>query len=204
MVPLSKKGVKKIVPKTVYRIMAPSAFGHNEIGYALASNPDSVLRRSMWTTLYNLTGDPSQQHVKLLFQVVGVEGDLAYTVFKGHDMTRDYLRSLIRRGSSKVEAIIDVGTKDGSELRLTILVVTLKRTQTSQENAIRKVAINIASQGAQQLGFNEFVQEMILGKVASDIFNAVKKIYPPRRVEVRKSKVLKLSLNNLPPLSMKL
>ena len=53
---------------------------------------------------------------------------------------------------------------------------------------------------AQQLNFDEFVQEMVLGKVASEVFNAARKIYPLRRVEVRKSKVLELAPRIVAPL----
>jgi small subunit ribosomal protein S3Ae len=40
------------------------------------------------------------------------------------------------------------------------------------------------------LTMDQFVQEMILGKIASDIYNEAKKIVPLRHVGVRKSKLL--------------
>jgi len=187
-----RRAAKKPVAKATYRILASSAFGFAEIGRTIASSPDKLIKRTIWVTLYTLTGDISQQHIKLLFQIVKVEGDTAYTVFKGHDLARDYLRSLVRRGTSRVDGIFDVVTKDGCRLRVMVLAVTLKRAKTSQERAIRKIMKEIVEQKAQQLNFDEFVQEMVLGKVASEVFNAARKIYPLRRVEVRKSKVLAL------------
>jgi len=37
---------------------------------------------------------------------------------------------------------------------------------------------------------DQFVQEMVLGKIASDIYNEARKIVPLRHVGVRKSKLL--------------
>ena len=189
----SRRGVRKPVAKSSYKILASSAFGFAEIGETFTSSPEHLKGRTVWVSLYSLTSDPTQQHIKLLFQIVRVEGSTAYTVFKGHDLARDYLRSLVRRGSSRVDGIFDVYTKDGCKLRVMVLAITLKRAQTSQERAIRKVMAQVVEAKAQQLNFDEFVQEMVLGKVASEVFNAARKIYPLRRVEVRKSKVLELA-----------
>jgi ribosomal protein S3AE len=37
---------------------------------------------------------------------------------------------------------------------------------------------------------DQFVQEMVLGKIASDIYNEARKVVPLRHVGVRKSKLL--------------
>ena len=190
---MSQASRKRPAAKATFKLLAPSAFGFSEIGQTIASTPDHLKGRTVWTSLYSLTNDPAQQHIKLLFQVVKVEGDTAYTVFKAHDLARDYLRSLVRRGSSKVDGIFDVYTKDGCKLRVMVLATTLKRAQTSQERALRKVMGQVVRDKAQQLDFDGFVQEMVLSKIASDIFNAAKKVYPLRKVEVRKSKVLELA-----------
>ncbi|MEM4700313.1 MAG: 30S ribosomal protein S3ae [Candidatus Nezhaarchaeales archaeon] len=188
----SRRAVKKPVTKAYYKILAPSAFGFTEVGETFASSPDNLKGRTVWVSLYSLTNQFIHQHIKLLFQIVRVEDGVAYTIFKGHDMARDYLRSLIRRGSSLVDGIFDVYTKDECKLRLMIMAITLKRARESQKRAIRKIMRQIVEARAQQLGFNEYIQEIVLGKIASEVFNAAKKIYPLRKVEVRKSKTLEL------------
>ena len=42
----------------------------------------------------------------------------AYTMFIGHKMDTGYLRSLARKGISKIDSNIDVITKDGEKLRV--------------------------------------------------------------------------------------
>jgi small subunit ribosomal protein S3Ae len=43
---------------------------------------------------------------------------------------------------------------------------------------------------ASELTFDQFVQEMVLGKIASDVYNEAKKIAPLRHVGIRKSRLL--------------
>ncbi|MEM1537639.1 MAG: 30S ribosomal protein S3ae [Candidatus Nezhaarchaeales archaeon] len=185
----SRKLVKAMV-KARFKVLAPTAFALTEVGEVFASSPDKLIKRTLWVNFFTLTGDISQQHIKLLFQIDKVEDGKAYTIFKGHDLTRDYLRSLIRRGCSKIDGIFDVLTKDGFLLRVTIMAITQKRVKSSQEKAIRKIMREVVEQKSAKLNFDEFVREMILGKVASEAFNTAKKICPLRRVEVRKSKLL--------------
>jgi len=118
-----------------------------------------------------------------------VDGKTAQTIFKGHEYSRDYLRSLVRRKTTRIEAIISATTKDGYRLRLGICAFTLVRIKTSQEKAIRDIMKRIAQEKASTLTFDQFVQEMVLQKIASDIYNEAKKIAPLRHVGIRKSKL---------------
>ena len=43
---------------------------------------------------------------------------------------------------------------------------------------------------ASVLTFDQFVQEVVLGKIASDVYNEAKKIAPLRHVGIRKSRLL--------------
>jgi small subunit ribosomal protein S3Ae len=192
---VSSKKVKaiKAQPKVWITVLAPKYFGFAELGKTMASSPGKVIRRTLWTTLYNITNDFSHQHIKLHFQIIKVEGDKAYTIFKGHELARDYVRSLVRRGSSRVDSIFDVETKDGYRLRVFMLAVTVKRAKTSQKSAIRAIMRQVVVERASQLNFEDFAQELVLGKISSDAYNKAKKIYPLRKVEAMKSKLLQAS-----------
>ncbi len=191
---MSSKKAKaiKAQPKVWITILAPKYFGFAELGRTMASSLGKIIRRTLWTTLYSITNDFSHQHIKLCFQIVKAEGDKAYTIFKGHELARDYVRSLIRRGSSRVDSIFDVETKDGYRLRVFMLAVTVKRAKTSQKSAIRAIMRQVVEERALQLNFEDFVQELVLGKISSDAYNNAKKIYPLRKVEAMKSKLLQV------------
>lgn len=176
--------------KKWYTIIAPHYFGSVEIGAIPADDPEKLLGRVVEATLYDITQDFSHQYLKTYFQIISVDGKRAVTIFKGHEYSRDYLRSLIRRKTTKVDGIFNVATKDGYKLRVAASAFTLTRIKTSQERAIRAIMRRIIEEKAKALTFEQFVQEAVLGKIASDIYNEAKKITPLRHVGIRKSKLL--------------
>ncbi len=176
--------------KRWYTMVAPSTFGNIEIGQTPSGSPKTLVGRRIETTLYAISGDFNQIHIKLYFQVHEVKGDKAYTYFAGHDFTRDYLRSLVRRGSSRIDGIFDVTTKDGYRLRVYAIAFPVRRAKTTQQSAIREVMKKIVEKRAKQLNFDAFIQECVLGKIGSDIYNKAKVVFPLRKSEIRKSKLL--------------
>jgi small subunit ribosomal protein S3Ae len=176
--------------KSWYAVTSPPYFGNTELGLIPADDPDKLIGRVMDATLYDLTNDFAHQYLKMYFQVLKVDGKTAQTIFKGHEYSRDYLRSLVRRRTTRVDQILDITTKDGYKLRVAVCAFTLSRIKTTQERAIRAVMRQIVQGKASELTFDQFVQEMVLGKIASDVYNEAKKIAPLRHVGIRKSRLL--------------
>ncbi len=179
--------------KQWYAVVAPEVFGSTTIATTPADKPWKLLGRVFETTLFDITGDFSQVHVHLKFQVYEVRDDTAYTRFKGHELARDYMKSIIRRKSSKVTSIVDVFTKDGYGLRITTVALTSFRCKTLQKHMIRKLIRETITNYVGEKTFNEVIQAMVFGSLALEIFQKAKKVYPLRKVEVYKSKLLYLT-----------
>lgn len=186
----SKKIRDKWRSKAWYTVLAPPYFGNVELGSVPSEDTEKLIGRVIEVTLYDITGDFTHQYMKLFFQIVRIDGKTAYTIFKGHEYSRDYLRSLVRRRTTKIEGIFNTTVKDGYRFRLSTVAFTLSRIKTSQERIIRKIMEKIIAEKSAALTMDQFVQEMVLGKIASDIYNEAKKIVPLRHVGVRKSKLL--------------
>ena len=176
--------------KAWYTVVAPPYFGNVELGSVPADEPEKLIGRVIDSTLYDVTNDFAHQYLKMYFQIVEVDGKTAKTIFKGHEYSRDYLRSLVRRRTTKVDGVFNVTTKDGYKLRVAVAAFTLSRIRSSQEKEIRAIMEKIIKGKASALTLDQFAQEMVLGKIASDIYNEAKKIAPLRHVGVRKSKLL--------------
>jgi len=176
--------------KSWYMVMAPPYFGSVELGGIPADEPEKLVGRVIDSTLYDITGDFAHQYLKMYFQINEIEGKNARTIFKGHEYSRDYLRSLVRRRTTKVDGQFAVTLKDGYNLRVCISGFTLSRVKTSQEKIIRAIMKKIIKEKAANLTIDQFAQEMVLGKIASDIYNEAKKIAPLRHVGVRNSKLV--------------
>jgi small subunit ribosomal protein S3Ae len=172
-------------------VNSPPYFGNTELGAVPAAETANLIGRTVDATLYDVTGDFSHQYLKMYFQINAVDGKTAHTIFKGHEYSRDYLRSLVRRRTTKVDGLFNIITKDGYNLRVAISAFTLSRVKTSQEKAIRNIMTKIIKEKAAALTMDQFAQEMVLGKIASDIYNEAKKIAPLRHVGIRGSKLIK-------------
>jgi small subunit ribosomal protein S3Ae len=186
----AKKVRDKWRSKTWYNVTAPPYFGNTDLGSVPAAEAEKLVGRTIDSTLYDVTGDYSHQYLKIYFQINEVDGKSAHTIFKGHEYSRDYLRSLVRRRTTKVDGLFSITTKDGYKMRVAISAFTLSRVKTSQEKAIRNIMTKIIKEKAAALTIDQFAQEMVLGKIASDIYNEAKKIAPLRHVGIRKSKLM--------------
>ncbi|MCX8172582.1 MAG: 30S ribosomal protein S3ae [Archaeoglobaceae archaeon] len=181
----------KWATKKWFTLLAPEYFGMVEIGETPANDPELVVGRTVETTLADLTGDSSNQnpYKKLTFKVHRVAGEKAYTKFQKFELMREYFNSLIRRRTSKIEDVIDIQTADGYRIRVKPAVFTVKRCKTSQKKAIRLITRQVI-QSKGSLNFVQFLRECILGKVPSEIYKGAKKVYPIRRVEIKKIELL--------------
>jgi len=172
--------------KRWYTVLAPEQFDREEIGQTVAAEPDQALGRTIETTLGDLRNDPSGNNTKLTFKLTEVASDSAYTEFIKHEMTRDYMRSLVRRGSSKVAAYVTVLTTDDYRVQIQPVALTTKSADESQEKAIRRTMIDLVEESASERTFVDLADSVVEGRLSSAIYNEAKSIYPLRRVEVQK------------------
>jgi small subunit ribosomal protein S3Ae len=175
--------------KSWFKVHTPDNLGKVFIGDTIANDAESVVGRIMTSTLGEITNDYAKQHMKMSFKINSVAGDAAYTEFVGHDVTRDYLRSLVKRRSSRVDCHVPLVTKDGKKVHLTISCYTFARANISQEHAIRKIITEAVTAQASAWDLTTLVNMIVSGEISRDLFKAVKIIYPTRRVEIVKSKV---------------
>jgi small subunit ribosomal protein S3Ae len=177
--------------KSWYTIKTPVNFEDKEIGETPAKDADLLIGRGVEVTMRELTGDFSKQYIKLRFEIDNVAGNVANTKFTGHKTTTDYVRSMIRRGTSRIDASAIVKTKDDRKLKLQVLAVTTRRAKSSQQRYMRKTIEDLLIEAAAERSFDDLVHVCVNGKLASEIYHNAKKIYPLKRVEIIKSKVIK-------------
>jgi small subunit ribosomal protein S3Ae len=171
-------------------VHAPAFLGGQAIVEIPVDEPSKAVNRNVEITLYDLTKDLTHINIKLRFKVSSIDGDRALTQFNGMELTRDYIRNLIRRGSSKVMIIKDVTTRDGGRLRMEILAITTYRCTRTHKHLIRRSIMDTLDKVSQEMDFNTLVRDSIMGKLQVEFFNIAKKIYPLRKVEIIKIKVL--------------
>ena len=173
-------------------VVAPDSFNNVPIAYVPITDDETAKGRVVEVTLFDiLKGDPSQHQYKMYFQIDKIEGDKALTIFKRYEYAKEFLRSLIRRGSSKINFVFDVKTKDGYIFRIKVLALTHRQLNTSRKHALRLIAKEVMEKTIPQMTIDQFVQATCYGKINSDIMAAAKRVIRMRHVGLEKVKLVR-------------
>ncbi|NVM16601.1 MAG: hypothetical protein HWN80_02725 [Candidatus Lokiarchaeota archaeon] len=190
-----KKGPKlrrvSFKDKDWYTVISPKSFNFKPIGEIIGME-NNIIGRTIETLLYDFTNRYEDISLKLKFKVVQAipESKQAQAVFLGHTYTNDYVRSLIGRGSSKIQTIINLPTKDNYVFRLTIICTTIKRARSSQQIVIRKIMREILKEFANTLNHEKFITGMIYSEFSNQIIRIAKTIYPLSNCRIIKCKLI--------------
>ena len=175
--------------KSWYKIYSPDNVGKVYLGDTVADDPEKIIGRTIQVPLSELVNDYSKQNVKMKFEVTNVAGDAAYTSFTGHELARDFIRSMVKRRTSRIDCVVNFTSKDGWKVRAIVTCFTLTRADQSQQHEIRRILTNDVLNYGKENELGVFVNNIINGDLAKELFKQVKELHPIRRVEVIKTKV---------------
>ena len=177
--------------KNWYQILAPKSFDFKPIGEIIGME-NNIIGRTIENLLYDFSNSFNDISLKLKFKVVSVnpESVQAQSIFLGHAYTNDFVRSLIGRGSSKIQTIMNLTTKDNYIFRLTVLCTTIQRARSSQQIVIRKIIREILKEFATSLNHEKFITGMIYSEFSNQIKRIAKTIYPLSSSKIIKSKLV--------------
>ena len=188
----SRKIKDKWKEKKWVSVSAPDSFNNVHIADIPITDEKKAKGRVIEVTLFDiLKGDPSQYQYKLYFQIDKVVGEKATTIFKRYEYAKEFLRSLVRRGSSKINFIIDAKTKDGYVFRIKVIALSHRELNSSRQHALRLIAKKIIEKSVPNMTIDEFVQASCYNKINSDIMAATKKIIHLRHVGLEKVKLVR-------------
>ena len=174
-------------------VLASPGFDRAPIAYVPITSNEVAMGRVIETTLFDITKQDPQQNmlIKLHFQITGIDGNTATTVLKGHEYSREYLRSLVRRGASMVNFIRDYKTKDNAIVRVYVVAFTIGRINSSRKHEIRLAADKILKERALSMFYEQFAQEAVKQNLARELYESSKEIAKIRHLGIRKIKLIK-------------
>jgi small subunit ribosomal protein S3Ae len=194
MVKGAKKGGRirdKWRDKQWITVNAPPAFGSAPLNHIPITDPVQATGRVIENTMYDIMKqDPNQHQIKVFVQIEKINDGVASTVFKGHEYAKEFLRSLIRRGSSMVTYTHDYTTMDGNTFRVSVAIFSQRRINTSKKHEIRLIAHRMLSERIPRITVDQFAQEVTMGKMASDIMAEARKITAIRHLGIKKTKLI--------------
>ena len=173
-------------------VNAPESFNVVPIAYVPITDDENAVGRVLEVTLYDiLKGDPSQHQYKMYFQIDKIDGEKASTIFKRFEYSKEFLRSLVRRGSSKINFIMDIKTKDGYIFRVKVIALTHRQLNTSRQHALRLIVRDVINKTVPEMTVDQFVQATCYSKINSDIMAAFKRVIRVRHVGLEKVKLIR-------------
>ncbi len=196
----SRARKKKIKTKKVsfkdkdwYKIFTPRIFNNKEIGEVIGTE-NTIIGRTVEALMYDFTRQYRDISLKLNFKIIDIneEAKKCNTLFQGHSYTNDYVRSLINRGSTKIQTILNLTTKDNYIFRVTMICTTIRRARNSQQVLIRKIMSEILREFAKSLDHEKFIAGMVYGEFQNQILRVGKTIYPLSSSVIVKSKLVSI------------
>src|SRR5918912_1560514 len=176
------------------------------INYIPITDANQAKGRTIENTLHDMMkGNPDQsmdQHqIKVFIQIDNITDGIANTIFRGHEYAKEFLRSLIRRGSSMITFTHDYTTVDGYTFRIAMVAFTLRRVNSSKKHQIRLIAQRILSERIPQMTIDQFIQEITANKgedipretnskLGANVLDEAKKITAIRHLGIKKTKLI--------------
>lgn len=184
-----KKWIKKKKAKKWVKIHAPKIFNEVVIGETLTSDPQKAIGRTIDAKLSSLLRDMSKSQISLRLRINKIKNDEAFTDIIKYVISRMVLSRIIRRRSSKIEAVEDLKIDD-KLVRLKFIAITLKKATSLQKKSLKNKLSYLINQICSEYKFGALILAVISGKIQKDIIIKLKKVYPLRKIEVRMIEVI--------------
>ena len=175
----------KVKKKIWYKISAPRLFGQKEIGEIYLASPEDAVGRYLSINLKDLTGNVRDQNAYIKFQIVKIEGNFLQTTLQGFKITPAYVKRMVRKNINRLDDYFTFKTKDGKEIVLKTLTLTLHKTHRSTKQQIRKQLEKSLQEEISKTEFNTLVSNIVGRKIQFAIKKKLSKIYPLKEVAVR-------------------
>ena len=168
-------------------------FGGHHINYLPITDTSTAIGRVVENTLFDIKKqDPADHKTKVFVEIENVNEGVASTIFKGHEYGKEFLRSLVRRGSSMITHIHNYTTQDGNEFRVEIIAFSQRRINSSKKHELRRVIHNLLSDKIPQWDLNTFIKQVTddNSEFNREILEKGKKISSLRHIGIKKTKLV--------------
>ncbi|SRR4029079_17585732 len=175
---------------------SPSSFGDfggHHINYLPITDANTAVGRVVENTLYDIKKQDQADHkTKVFVEIEKVNEGVATTIFKGHEYGKEFLRSLVRRGSSMITHIHNYNTNDGHEFRVEVVTFSQRRINSSKKHELRRVIHELLSEKVPQWDLNNFIKEVTddNSDFHRELLEKGRKIVSLRHIGIKKTKLV--------------
>ncbi len=184
-----KKVMDSWKTKSWYTIVAPKFLNEVEVTQVPALEDETLLNRILVLPLKDITRSLAHMNMNVKLRVEEIKGKTAYTKFIGHEVAREYIRTLIRRGRDVLVIVFPAVSKDGVEFKVKATVLTANKISGKQRKAVHREFVTHLREIIKQKDFGNFILDTLNGKTAQEMGVWCKRVVPLRRVEIHKTEL---------------
>ncbi|NQV90854.1 hypothetical protein HQ489_00090 [Candidatus Woesearchaeota archaeon] len=175
----------KVKKKIWFKVIAPKLFGQKEIGESYLTAANKGVGRTLLVNLRDLTGSPRDQNAHVTFEITKVDGSILRTKTIGYSVSPSHIKRVVRKNTNRLDDVFTLKTKDGREVIIKTLCITLNKVQRSTCSSLRLKLQELLSTEVGKADFDAFVGNLVSGKMVSTLKRVLSKIQPLKGVTVR-------------------
>ena len=187
-----KKNVDTWKLKTWYSIIAPKFLNEAKVGEVPTIEDKNLINRTIVAPLKEITKNMNHLNITFKLRITEVRGKNAYTKFIGHEVAREGIKQLIRRGRDAIEIVLDATSKDGLDFRVKAIVITQINSSRQKRAELRRIITEQLRKMMTSKDMGSFINDCFSGKNATEIYGIAKKIVPIKKIEIRKTELKEL------------
>lgn len=181
---------KKAKAKELVTIIGPEVFGKKEIGKVAVAEPETLVGKKISISILELMNNANKFYVKFIFRITKVEGNTAYADFAGSEVMRDFVSRMILKRIRRIDTVQNLQTKDGRKVVVKGISTVSKKVKSSIEKIIRSRIKETLESEISQTNYDDFIISLTTDDMKFKVLQEIRKIYPVRNFEIRKTKVL--------------
>lgn len=183
--------IKKTKSKAWYTIVLPEIFGSREMGKTTAADPARLKGRRVVASAVEVTNNFNKYYMKFKFRINELQNDRALAEFDGSECMRDYISRMVLRYVRRIDSVQDLETKDGVKLRVKTLAIASKKMKSNIVKMVRRRIQELMADEIKKSTLGDFIESMIDDRSKNRVLNEIRRIYPVRNFEIRKTEVLR-------------
>ncbi len=165
-------------------------FSSKQIGETYLANAQTALGRHMTINLKDLTDSFRDQTKYVQLQLVDFKDQQFSTAITGFHIIPSSVKRMVRKKTSRLDTVFTVTTKDKKEVLIKGIVIALFNSNRSVGTTLRAKMQEVLTQSAAKQGYDQFVNEIITGKMRMYLKRQLKGVHPVREAIVRQFKVV--------------
>ncbi|HLP79462.1 MAG TPA: hypothetical protein VK158_02410 [Acidobacteriota bacterium] len=166
-------------------IHAPAQYENTYLGETLVMENKLVLNKPITVNVMHLTKNVKKQNLNLTFKVTDIVEGKATTKAVAFEMQPASIKRLVRGGRDRVDESFIVKSKDAQYARVKPLFITKNHQPSTVKTKLRRLTISIVRKYVAEVAFEDFMKDVVDGKVQKIVRDKLVKITPLRNCEIR-------------------